>query len=64
MSYLFDGYREPLRVRLSYRVRDLADYIWTKGGLDEVRLTTSTDLVLIQVVGRLGRLADRLDPPW
>lgn len=52
-----------MRAEVAYRIRQLAGAIWTRWGLDEVRYHAPADLGVIQIVGRLDGLANRLDPP-
>ncbi len=53
-----------LRTDTAWRLRRLAESIWRRAKLDEVRYLSEYDAVLIRVVGSIDGLANRLDPPY
>jgi hypothetical protein len=49
---------------LAWRLRRLASRIWNHWELGEVRYLSEADLIVIQIVGKIDGLANRLDKPW
>ncbi len=54
-------HKTGLRADAAWRLRQLSSFIWRKAKLGEVRYLSAHDLALIQLVGRIDGVANRID---